>query len=261
MFRVPPPVETRGGGESGTLSGYLIFMMAIAGGLLIYLRPVILKIFLACLVALMFRAFLYTLSRGSYLAFLPMVFALILFSKKYILTYIVAVLLVLITLFMPGMVKDRIKGTFIQKEGLRGTYLELEESPRDRVSSWQTVLFERFPRSPIFGHGVAKHFIDGQIFLTLGEVGLAGFIAFIWILVRLFKMAKAALGACLLGKDDFSIGLCVGFLSGLVCLLFNAIGTNIFIIIRVMEPFWFIAAIVLSLPQLLAVEGIREGPA
>jgi hypothetical protein len=33
-------------------------------------------------------------------------------------------------------------------------------------------------------------------------------------------------------------------------LLFHAVGSNTFIIVRIMEPFWFFAGVVLMLPQL-----------
>lgn len=260
FFRTAPPVETRGGGESGTLGGYLVFMMAIAGGLLLYTRSVPFKIFLICLELAMFKAFLYTLSRGSYLALIPAAIALAYFTKKgkTILVYTLFVGSILLGLFMPHMVRERIFTTITMKEDVSGYHVALEESAQERVSSWKVVMFERFPKSPLFGHGVAKFFIDGQIFLTLCEVGLLGFILFCWVLARLFKMAKEALDTEEVKSDGFSSGISVGFLAGFIGLLSSAISTNTFLIIRIMEPFWFIAAIVLSLPRLLEKEEARE---
>ena len=48
------------------------------------------------------------------------------------------------------------------------------------------------------------------------------------------------------------------FLAGFIGLLFHSIGSNTFIIIRVMEPFWFLAALVVSLPKLLVREKISQ---
>jgi len=45
-------------------------------------------------------------------------------------------------------------------------------------------------------------------------------------------------------------GLAGGFLAGFVGLLFHAIGANTFIIVRIMEPFWFTAAMVIMLPEI-----------
>jgi len=254
FFRVAPPVETRKGGEAGTLGGYLVFMMAIAAGLLLYLRPLSIKIFLICLIALMFRPFLYTLSRGSYLAFFPAIFALVFFSKKITFAYASVFFLIIIVLFMPPMVKKRISETIIAKQDVQKSYMELEVSPKERIESYKNVLFKRFPASPIFGYGVGRYFIDGQIFLTLCEVGLLGLIFFIWVLVRLFREARKVFYTALVKNDDFAKGLSVGFLSGFVGLLFHSLSANTFIIIRVMEPFWFMAAILICLPQLMEQE-------
>ncbi|MDD2689807.1 MAG: hypothetical protein PHT41_06640, partial [Candidatus Omnitrophica bacterium] len=103
-------------------------------------------------------------------------------------------------------------------------------------------------------YGVGRYFIDGQIFLTLCEVGLLGLIFFIWVLVRLFREARKVFYTALVKNDDFAKGLSVGFLSGFVGLLFHSLSANTFIIIRIMEPFWFMAAILICLPQLMEQE-------
>lgn len=251
FFRTAPPVATRAGGEAGTLGGYLLFMMAIASGLLLHLRAPILKVILMCLLGIMGRAFIYTLSRGSYIAFVLMVIAFIFFSRKIILVYITAAIAALLMVTMPQMARDRITQTAAIREDASGRYVELEESPRDRLESWKLVLSTRFPASPLFGHGVAKFFIDGQFFLILCETGLAGLALFICVLVGLFKEAKRILTINIVKNDQFGSGLSLGFLAGFVGLLTQAISTNTFIIIRIMEPFWFMAAIVFSLPDLL----------
>lgn len=253
FIRVAPPVETRGGGESGTLGGYLIFMMAIAAGLLLYAQTPVTRISLICLELFMFRALLYTLSRGSYLAVIPITVALIYFTKRHkmALIYGSCIIALMLVFFAPQMVKERIMTTVVTQDVVSGRRLAWEDSPRDRLESWKEVVFNRLPKRPIFGYGVARYFIDGQIFLTLCEVGLLGFILFCWLLVRLFKMAKKALNTEVVRNDSFSSGISVGFLAGFVGLLFNAISNNTFLIVKIMEPFWFIAAIILSLPRLL----------
>lgn len=258
FFRTAPPVATRAGGEAGTLGGYLLFMMAIAAGLLLYLRPPIPKIILMCLLGIMGRAFIYTLSRGSYMAFMPMVIALIFFSRKIILVYVTIAIAILLMVIMPQMARDRITQTVAVRENVSGRYVELEESPRDRLESWKLVLFTRFPASPLFGHGIAKFFIDGQFFLILCEAGLAGLALFIWVIVGLFKEAKRISTIDIVKNDQFSAGLSLGFLAGFIGLLTQAMSTNTFMIIRIMEPFWFMAAIVLSLPKLLERENKAE---
>lgn len=261
FFRTHPPVETRGGGESGTLGGYLVLMMGIVGGLLLYTRSIYIMMFFLIQEALMFRAFIYSLSRGSYLAFLPMLIALVYFTKKEkILVISIFVSLGILTLaFMPDMVRERILTTVIVERDVKEVYVEWAESPRARLDSWRQVVFEKLPRSPIFGHGVGKFFIDSQLFLTLCEVGLAGFALFAWVLIRLFKMVISVMNEDIVVNNNFSVGLALGFLAGYTGLLVQALSTNTFIIIRIMEPFWFMAAMVVSLPQLLKQEeGVSE---
>jgi len=260
FFRVAPPVETTNVGESGTLGGYIVFMTAIAGGLLLNLRSMTVRVFLLCLILVMFRAFLYTLSRGSYVAMVPMVIGLACFTRKNKLILISGVVigLVMLTVFAPHMIKERVTTTVVEKSGISGKYLELEASPADRLESWKAVLFTLFPRKPIFGWGVARGFIDGQIFLTLFEVGAVGLFLFVSVLVKLYKMARSVLILKEVQSDDFTAGLSVGFMAGYIGLLGHALSTNTFIIIKIMEPFWFIAAIVLSLPHLLEQEKLAK---
>jgi hypothetical protein len=51
-------------------------------------------------------------------------------------------------------------------------------------------------------------------------------------------------------RDPDDRGIVVGFLAGTIGILVHAIGSNTFIIIRIMEPFWFFMAIVVALPML-----------
>lgn len=59
-------------------------------------------------------------------------------------------------------------------------------------------------------------------------------------------------------KDSFYKGLTLGFLAGLSAMLTHAVGANTFIIVRIMDPFWFLAAIVIMLP-VLEVQEQKEG--
>lgn len=255
FFRIGPPVERiTAVGEANTLGGYFVFMIALAIGFLLYIRPMVLKLALFTLIVLMFRGFLYTLSRSSYMSFLPMLLVIAVLSKRVIFVYATIACLIVATIFMPLMVRNRITQTVTAKETETGTVIEFEESPRARIESWKTVLFERFPKSPIFGFGVGRYFIDGNFFLTLNEAGLLGLILLLRLLFMAFKLSTGILKTELVRNDRFSLGLTVGFLAGFVGLLVQAIGTNTFLLIRIMEVFWFMLAIVLSLPELLQKE-------
>lgn len=89
--------------------------------------------------------------------------------------------------------------------------------------------------------------MDGQYFLILGELGLIGIGVFLWLVFTIFINALKALQS---SRDEFTQGLSLGFLAGLIGLLTHALTANTFIIVRIMEPFWFLTAIVMALPEL-----------
>jgi len=58
-------------------------------------------------------------------------------------------------------------------------------------------------------------------------------------------------------KDEFSRGLAMGFLAAFVGLIVMGFGANIFVIVRIAEPFWFLAACVMVLPQLRDAQEVQ----
>ena len=81
----------------------------------------------------------------------------------------------------------------------------------------------------------------------LAETGLVGLIAFLFVIVRLWTSAKFVF---LSATKPWEKGLTFGFLLGIVPLMVHAIGANTFYIVRIMEPFWFLAGMVMLLPML-----------
>jgi len=87
-----------------------------------------------------------------------------------------------------------------------------------------------------------KGFIDGQFFRLLVEVGFIGFVAFLWLIYTILKTSWFAYNS---SKEPFLKGVSLGFLAGTAGILAHAIGTNSFIIVRIMEPFWLLAGLVI----------------
>jgi hypothetical protein len=83
------------------------------------------------------------------------------------------------------------------------------------------------------------------------ETGAVGFAAFAWLVWTVLRSSSSAFRTL---REPEDRGLALGFLAGTIGLLAHAIGSNTFIIVRIMEPFWFFAGIVLMLPQLEGVE-------
>ena len=57
--------------------------------------------------------------------------------------------------------------------------------------------------------------------------------------------------------EELYKGLVLGFIAGFIGLVFHAITANTFVIIRIMEPFWFIAGMVIMLPTLEEEESLK----
>jgi O-antigen ligase len=83
--------------------------------------------------------------------------------------------------------------------------------------------------------------MDAMYPRVLGETGAVGVVAFFILIGALFRMGLVAYRQA---RDPFAQGLAMGFLLGFAGLLVHSIGANSFIIVRIMEPFWLVAALV-----------------
>jgi len=248
--RVTAPFEGESG-EPNTFGGYLVFMAAIAGGLLSEARLTRNRHLLILFLATLIPPFLFAQSRSSYLAVVPMLLVLGYLLQKRVIVIGVMLLGLLVTpLFLPQAVKDRILFTFTQQqqEGqIQVGTMRLDTSTSARLNSWQQALKD-WTRHPVLGYGITGyHFVDAQIPRVLVETGILGLLAFVGLL---YVLAKTALKSLQAVQTPLFRGLTVGFIAGYAGLLVHAIGANTFIIVRIMEPFWFFAGIVAALPQL-----------
>jgi predicted lipid-binding transport protein (Tim44 family) len=57
--------------------------------------------------------------------------------------------------------------------------------------------------------------------------------------------------------DDLYKGLVLGFMAGFIGLAIHALTANTFIIIRIMEPFWFVTGIIMMLPKVKEEEELE----
>ncbi len=259
--RVSAPFEGAGG-EPNTFGGYLLFIGMIAAGIAVKARDIrmrhLLLLFILCLVP----PFFFTESRSSYLAFIPAGLSLALMAeRRFVIVGLVCIGLMASPLFLPDVVKQRIRYTFTQPEEpgqITIGDVRLDTSTSARLQSWKEVMRD-FTRHPFFGHGVTGYaFVDAQIPRVLAETGLLGLAAFLYLLVAIFKLAWRRFQEV---YDSYYRGLVMGFLAGFVGLVVHSIGTNTFIIVRIMEPFWFFAGIIAVLPMLQAQTPVVEAAA
>lgn len=239
--------------EPASLGGYYIMVFGILLGLLTEYSGRLLAWALAAL-AFMFPAFLLTFSRASYIGLGALFAALLLLSarRKTLLGFFMGGLFAF-GMLMPGisgLVKERVSMTY------KGVYavnpvktgfgtVNLEESAWLRLESLRNALFEKLPKHPLLGWGVTGvGFGDTQYSLLVGELGLAGVFVFSWMLYRIFSTAKKVYYGF---KEKWVRAFALGMMVSIPGLLFQAIGVNTFIIVRIMEPFWFLTAMLMAL--------------
>ena len=248
--RISAPFEGERG-EPNTFGGYLLFLGAIATGMLSRAESTRSKNILAALIILIISPFMFTLSRASYLAFIPTLVAFaLLMDKKTIVLGIVTISLILSPLFLPLKVKERILFTFNQPEHHKQITIgdvRIDTSTSARIVSWKEALRD-WIRHPVLGYGVTGYkFVDAQLPRVLAETGAVGLIAFLYLL---YAVGKAGFTALRDTRKPYFKGIAIGFLAGYTGLLFHSIGANTFIIVRIMEPFWFFTAIIVALPMI-----------
>lgn len=260
-MRATAPFEGKQG-EPNTLAGYLIIMMSTTLGLFLYSSSPNWHFLFGSLLAFFTLPFIYTLSRSGWISLLPAYFTFLVFSErnKTILILLLAVMIAIGPFIFSKEVVARFK-TILPRDRtytVMGGALAVDESAWLRAKSWEASL-KMWSDYPILGQGVPGRgaVSDVQYTRVLREVGIVGFLIFIWMLIVLFKMGFRAFTDPKV--DNFGKGLSLGFVSALVGLLVMGIGAEVFIIIRIMEPFWFLAAIVTVLPEVTAEEEAAAG--
>jgi O-antigen ligase len=248
--RVSAPFEGEVG-EPNTFGGYLVFMGAVAVALMDHLKDMRVRLGLAVLLVVLLLSLLYTQSRASYLAVIPAYLVLSLLSQRRF--YQIAGLIVALALspiIVPRVAKERIAETFTQQETTGQIQLgkvRLDTSASARIIGYKQGLSD-WRKSPILGYGVTgHHFVDAQYPRILVETGIVGMLAFAWLIYALFRVG---LDTWRDQQNNLLRGLSVGLVGGLAGLLVHAIGANTFIIVRIMEPFWFLTGIVIALSQM-----------
>ena len=245
--RVSAPFEGKFG-EPNTFGGYLVFMLAILLGLALAANSLPARIGWFAFAGLTTIPLLFTLSRSSWLAAIPMLLTLILLSRRRLLLVIpLAVAVAFAPILLPEAVIKRYRYT-LQEKVDRGDYrlggARFDTSTSARFDSFLQG-FKGWTKQPFLGYGVTGFaFMDAQYVRVLVEAGLLGFCAFLWLLWRMLHVAWDT------HKRNSATpyeGLALGYIAGLIAMLVHAIGANTFIIVRIMEPFWFLTGIVVAL--------------
>jgi len=259
--RITAPFEGASG-EPNTLGGYLLLMVSVVAGLFLTSPSFRNRLIYGLLILLFTIPLIYTQSRTSYLAIIPAVMTFLWLSEKRNLALAVLILIGISLPFLaPKVAKERVSYTFNQGRERMDVVeiggIKLDTSTSARVASWRNASRD-WIRHPLLGYGVTGYrFVDAQYIRVVTETGLLGLITFLFLILAMFRRT---LNTFRESDDSFYRGLSLGFLAGFIGLLFHSIGANTFIIVRIMEPFWFIAAMVSMIPEMNKDEsfGIRS---
>jgi hypothetical protein len=259
-----PVGSTRKGNEANTFGGYYL---VVFGLLLGYFTQGAGNAALGAVASLVFMLppFLLTQSRSSYLGLAAGVVYHMLSTPKRQMSLLTGLCLSLILVISIPKLRDtvvkRVEYTFgaygdtMGSVQIGGERINLEGSTYIRVQNWERIFTQQFPVHPIFGYGVTGVGLSDAYYpLLIGETGLVGFCLFFYMISRIWRCAWELYK---LSPDPLDKSLALGLLTALVGLLLHGLGANTFILVRIMEPFWFATALMARLRVELDRGGAR----
>ena len=234
--------------EPASLGGYLLIMIAFMLGLFSYPEWPRHRVIILPLLGLFGTVLLLSISRGAFIAFGPLYLTAILFSRRRgYLTFLLVLAVTIGVTLVPANVVKFTREAFVGKSyEIGGHEFEIGASGVERFENWKYVL-ELWKRQPFVGRGVTGvGIVDNQFIRVLGETGIVGILAFVWLLLTIFRVGFTALK----NPGNFSKALGLALICATVGLLGQGLTANSFIIVRIMEPFWFLAAVTVGVSAL-----------
>lgn len=244
--RVSAPFE-KGGTEPNTLGGYLVIVMCLAVALATQAPRVWQKVPFLLVTGVALWPFLYTLSRASYTALAVGLVVIAGMSRNALLILLLVTAGLASPLLMPGAVKDRVMGTFQTEEAggyrIAETEISVDKSTAERLEVWRKVryILGLHPIFALLGGGVSwESVLDSQYARVILETGLLGLLAFLFLQLSILKTTREAYRWT---EDWVSRGVALAVFAVTLALMVHSIGTISFLIVRIMEPYWFLAAL------------------
>lgn len=248
--RVSAPFE-KGGTEPNTLGGYLVVCQCLALGLLIQAPQLRQKLLFLGICIMGFLPMLFTLSRASYGGLIAGIIVIATVSRQYLILALLTVTLALSSAIMPEVVIERVSKT-VQEEGgqqvtIAGQELgSVDKSTYERIQVWRKVgyILSLGTEFFLFGGGVTwESVLDSQYARVLLETGFVGLFAFVFLQWRLLKTTREAYRWT---EDWMGRGIALGMFGATLALIVHSIGTISFLIVRIMEPYWFLIALTVT---------------
>jgi len=226
--------------DANHFAAYLMFIASLIFGICVFLKKnIATKIILFLLFLTLCFPLFWTYSRGAYIAlFISLLLISGIRSKKvFIFTLILSILLILF--FAPASVIDRIysiKDSFLSNN-------PYSSSIAYRLQQIKYAL-RTVKEYPLLGIGLAARsrvFYENQFIMFLSELGIIGLTIFLFLIFTIFSVAVTLYKS----TNDSSIkGFSAGYIGGLLGLLIECNTLVVFLISRIMIPFWITTALI-----------------
>lgn len=251
--RISMPFEGAGL-EPNTFGGYYVVLGAVVAGLYIHEPKGRKKTLYALLLGAAVLPFIYTQSRGSWVAGGVSLLTFLALTKglqRKILIFAFAILTVMSIPLLPENIQERARfwkaeEGFTRTETIGG--IKFDPSTSERIEGYKRALV-LFSRSPVFGRGITgAGFFDGQFIRLMVENGLLGLISFAYLN---YTILRYLLSVYRRTPDPFSRGLALGLLCATTGMLVHSLGANTYIIVRIMEPYMLLLALLVSYEKII----------
>lgn len=251
--RITAPFE--GVPQPASVGGYMAFLLLIIFGLLLCDDSALRKLLYVVMWGIIFIPFLFTFNRTSYAALLAGMILISMLARKIWLIAFVGCFLLTAPFWTPASVKARIAYTWEDAVN-PGREMGVDVSFQERLHQYKK-MWNSCRESPFIGLGVASYdYLDSQYARTFHEVGIIGLGLWLWIFLRLFRISHWLFRSLPAGIFK---GIAVGYAAGLAGILVHGIGVITFYVVRIMEPFWFMSGLIVSLYAIKVSERARQG--
>lgn len=241
----------KGEAEPATLGGYLVLLMGVAWGIFSRSAQGPWSLWLIGFWIASVPMIFLTKSRASYISFAVVLALTTLFERRrrIVLSFLIVGAVLMVNLVFPRVyqtAKNRILYTFQPQGGpqrqIAGKTFQLEQSAESRIKFWKRAFSYYLPQHAILGHGVSpRPALEGQIPVIAYETGILGILFFLWMIWSIIKESYRLFDEH--PSRELS-GLGLGFLLGFAGVWTHSLVNTSFIIIRIMEPFWFLVGLI-----------------
>ena len=246
--------------EPNTFGGYYILLGSVVAGLYIHEPKGRKKTIYTLLLAVAVMPFIYTMSRTSWIAAGFSLMAFLLLTKglqRKVVILIVVLLIVLSLQFVPGRVRERAQ-FWKAEEGFERTETigrtRFDPSASERIDRYRKMV-DIFVQSPVLGQCMTgAGFIDGQYIRVLNETGLVGVLTFFYLFYAILKYLFSSYKN---REDPFARSLSLGLFCATIGLLVHGLGASTFLLVRVVEPYMMLLALLVSYNRM--TEGEARG--